>query len=325
MHSPVLWRRLAPALACAASLLVPAVASGSTGANVRVVAPNGETLADQHQYTDTVRIKTDPQADCFGPGSGGSGRAVRAPGATALGIVKDASAFDRDLRPISVTDAFDFGLGICGFGGHEADQSGFWYLKHNHAASQVGGDQLELKGGDEVLWYLDSNFNDPPPAELALRAPVRSEPGAPFQVRVFEYADDGTRRPAEGAKVTGASQPTDQDGRTEVVLDDPGTRSLEATRSGDIPSKALEVCVNADASACPTRRGERIFGSQGRDRIDGTRGDDLVKAGGGADELDLGAGGEDAVNCGGGRDRVLLDKGDGDDRIARNCERVARE
>jgi hypothetical protein len=291
---------------------------------VRVVTDE-ETLADQRQYTGTVRIKTDPQADCFGPGSGGSGESATVAGPTALGIVRDASAFDRDLRPISVSDAFDFGLAVCGFGGYEADQNSSWYLKHNHAAAQVGGDQLRLDDGDEVLWYFDPNFNNPPPAELVLRAPARAEPGVPFQVRVIEYADDGAKRAASGVQVTGAQQPTDAQGRTFVVLEDEAKRApIQATRAGDIPSAPLAVCVSAERSECPGIRGKLIVGSARGDRIDDTRGDDRIRALGGRDSVDIASGGEDHVNCGGGRDRVLLDPGDEDDRISRNCERTSR-
>jgi Ca2+-binding RTX toxin-like protein len=323
MHSPIPRRRLAPAIALAALLLVPALARGSTVADVRVVTDE-ETLADQRQYTGTVRIKTDPNADCFGPGSGGSGETVSVPGPTGLGIVKDAAAFDRAVRPISVSDSFDFGLAVCGFGGYEADDKASWYLKHNHAASQVGGDQLRLENGDDVLWYFDPDFNDAPSAELVLRVPARAEPGTPFGVRVVEYADDGAKRPAEGAQVTGAEQPTNSEGRTTVTLDESKRASVQATRAGAIPSAAVPVCVDPERSECPGVRGADIGGSDRGDDIETTRGNDRIDSGGGRDEIDLRPGGADRANCGGGRDRVLLEGGDADDRISNNCERLVR-
>jgi hypothetical protein len=325
MNSAVRRRRLAPALACAFALLVlPSGAHGSTVADVRVVTDE-ETLLDQRQHTGTVRIKTDPKAECFGPGSGGSGDTVTVQGPTALGIVKDASAFDRDVLPISVSDAFEFGLAVCGFGDYRADQRASWYLVHNHAAAQVGGDQLRLKDGDEVLWYFDPDFNDPPPAELVLRAPARAEPGEPFAVRVVEHAADGSRSPAERVQVTGAREPTGRNGGTAVVIEDEARRAtVQATRAGDIPSAALPVCVNSERSACPRARGETIVGSDRADEIEGTGGDDRIAARGGRDVVDLRSGGEDRANCGGGPDKVLVDRGDGDDRISDSCERTAR-
>jgi Domain of unknown function (DUF4430) len=132
----------------------PALA-GTTTAHLRVVNTAGTTLADQSQVTGDVSIQTDPGAKCFGP-PGGSGNSVNVPGPSALGIVKDASASDPALRPLSVTDQFSFGLGICGIGGFTFNQgdSAFWYLKVNHVGAQVGGDQYLLNAGDNVLWYL---------------------------------------------------------------------------------------------------------------------------------------------------------------------------
>ena len=54
-------------LACAAaiSLTVPALAgakSKTVGADLRVVGPDGQTLAQQIQYTGTVKLPTDPDA-----------------------------------------------------------------------------------------------------------------------------------------------------------------------------------------------------------------------------------------------------------------------
>jgi hypothetical protein len=290
------------------------------------VSTAGRTLAEFRQYTGTVSIKTDPQADCFGA-PGGSGNAVTVPGATGLGLVKDALASDRNLRPLSITDQFSFGLAVCGIGGHEAHGNSFWYLKRNHVASQVGGDQLKVKNGDDVLWYLAPGF--PPPPELRLRAPVRAKPGVPFEVKALQYLDDGSRAPAVGAAVSGGVDPvtTGPAGTAMVTIADPGTGRLKATRDSDgaIPSNVVQVCVNADPSKCPRAHGKRIFGSRAGDRIDGTRGWDRIKARGGRDVVDLTSGGHDQVNCGSGRDRVIVKSGDHDDRISRSCERVVRQ
>ena len=149
------------ALLIALPVLLPAFASAATkGADLRVVNSAGRTLAEQRQYTGTVQIRTDPGADCFGP-PGGSGDRVRVAGATGLGIVRDALETDVDLRPLSITDQFSFGLAVCGIGGFEAGGSSFWYLKRNHVGAQVGGDQLMLRNGDQVLWYLTPELPAP--------------------------------------------------------------------------------------------------------------------------------------------------------------------
>jgi hypothetical protein len=314
------------AVAIAALLLLPAAASATKGVDLRVVNAAGKTLAEQRQYTGSVRIRTDPHANCFGQGTGGSGNRVQVRGATALGAVRDGLEWDRDLRPLSVTDAFlddGFGLGVCGIGGFKSQGSSFWYLKGDHVGSQVSGSQLELHQGENVLWYLSPGF--PPPPELRLTAPASAQPNVPYQVTVYSYADDGTRNPAAGAMVTGAAQPTGSAGHTMVTSPAAGTDTLRATRGRNIPSNRVEVCVNQDLSSCPDAHGRRIFGSALADQIRGTRGWDAINAGPGRDAVDLRDGGQDRVACGGGRDEVILDRGDHDDQIAPSCERVVRK
>jgi hypothetical protein len=313
------------AAALVALLLLPAAASATKGIDLRVVNAAGKTLAEQRQYTGTARIKTDRHANCFGQGTGGSGDRVEVKGATALGAVRDGRVRDRDLRPLSVTDAFlddGFGLGVCGIGGFRSQGSSFWYLKGDHVGSEVSGSQLRLRRGEDVLWYLSPSF--PPPPELRLKGPASARPNVPYQVTVYSYADDGTRSAAAGAKVTGAALPTGAAGHTMVTSPAAGTDALRATRAKDIPSNTVKVCVNQDRAKCPDAHGERIFGSARGDHIRGTRGWDAINAGGGRDVVDLRDGGRDRVRCGGGRDKVILERGDRDDRIAANCERVVR-
>ena len=304
------------ALACAlAAVLCAQAAAATVGADLRVVTTGGKVLAEQRQYTDTVRIRTDPGADCFGSGSGGSGDPARVPGPTALGLVVDASESDRDLRPISVTDAFDFGLGVCGFGGFEASGNSFWYLKSDHVGSQVGGDTLKVSPGDDILWFLTPGF--PPPDELELVAPPRAEAGEPFTVRVFRHTDGGDRLPAAGARVPGADLPTGADGRTRVALE--GGRNLRARMAATIPSNSVAVCVGQRLADCPAGAALNIFGSRRADRIVGTAGPNRISARGGPDRVNVRGGGPDRVNCGRGRDFVIRSRND----IARGCERGA--
>jgi hypothetical protein len=308
------------------SLLLPAFATADTkGADLRVVNTAGRTLAEQRQYTGTVQIRTDPNADCFGA-PGGSGDRVRVPGATGLGIVRDALETDGDLRPLSVTDQFSFGLAVCGIGGFQAGGSSFWYLKHNHTGAQVGGDQLALRHGDQVLWYLSPGF--PPPVELALRAPARAKPGVPFEVSVVQFDDSGSQSPAVGATVSGGTNPvrTGPRGKAMVTVSGSGTAALRATRSSptSIPSNRVAVCVNSDLARCPSAHGKLILGSERADAIGGTLGWDVIWARGGDDVANIRSGGKDRVSCGAGRDRVVVAPRDGNDQIATNCERVVR-
>jgi hypothetical protein len=93
-------RPFGPALACAVAILitVPAVAGAkpkTVGADLRVVGPSGQTLAQLVQYTGTVNAKTDPQAQCFGPGTGGSGAKVKLPGPNPRALGDEAAASAR--------------------------------------------------------------------------------------------------------------------------------------------------------------------------------------------------------------------------------------
>jgi len=315
-------RPLGLVLACAVAILitVPAVAGAkpkTVGADLRVVGPSGQALAQLQQYTGTVKIKTDPDALCFGPGTGGSGNPVKVSGPTGLGIVEDASATARELRPLSVTDAFAFGLGVCGIGGFQAQGAASWYLKHNHAGAQVGGDQLLLEKGDEVLWYLAPDFPYPP--ELALEAPGSAQPGGQVTVEVVQYADDGTVTPAAGAMVSGGSAPatTDAQGRASVpVGSDDAT--LRAMRGANIPSNEATVCVG-DPGQCSDEQGELIAGTDKPDVIKGTKGPDRIKARAKNDLVKARGGAPDRINCGSGRrDVAVVDPED----TVRACEKV---
>jgi hypothetical protein len=305
------------ALACGA-LLAPAVANATKSVDLRVLTAT-QDLAQVTQYTGTTNVPTDPGADCFGP-PGGSGDPIHLQGATALGVVGQAAETVDDLQPLSITDQFDFGPGICEIGGLNAPL-GFWYLKVNHVGSTVGGGQ-QLDAGDQALWYLDADFSDPPPGELALRAPASASASQPFTVRVVSFADDGTRSPAAGAVVPGGSGPTDADGETTVTA--PNDVDLQATRAGDIPSNTLHVCVAIDSGECPDAHGSLILGTDRAEDIRGTRGPDAIRARGGDDVIDIGSGGADRVSCGAGDDIVERTAGVRDDTIDKSCERVVR-
>ena len=245
--------RLVPfrlAAACALALLVvfcvPAAIAKGPVVNLRVVGKGGKVLAEQSLGAGATSIKTSPKANCFGAGTAGSGKSVTIKGATALGLLGQASKTTGSLRPLLVTDAFDFGLGICGVGGSKVSGKASWYLKVNHKGATVSGDAVKLKPGDEVLWDLAPSY--PYPNELALAVPDSALGGQPFQVTVYSYDEKGKRKPVSGATVTGASGPTDSAGKATVTLSAPA--SLVATHGKDIPSPAEEVCIGI---ACPAK------------------------------------------------------------------------
>ena len=196
-------------------------------------------------------MKTDPGADCFGDGTGGSGDRVDIPNNTALGLLADAMPDAPDLRPLSITDYFSFGLGVCGIGGKVSSGEGFWYIKRDHVGAQVGGDQLKVRDGDDILWYLAPSY--PVGDELVLHAPARAKPGNPVEVKVVAYDDKGKRGSAKGVEVGHGADPTDADGITEVTFPAGGIRKLQADDKGDIPSNVETVCVSGPLEL-PVRR-----------------------------------------------------------------------
>ena len=224
-------------------LAAPAAAKGGA-AQLRVLGAGGRTLAETPLGTGgKVKVRTSPAATCFGAGSGGSGKLATVEGATPLGMLVRASRRTGALRPVRLTDAFSFGLGLCDVGASKATKTLSWVFKVNHVTPSVGGDAVKVRPGDEVLWALAPY---PYPDELALVAGRHAKPCAPFAVRVFAYDEKGHRKPAAGVTVTGASAPTGADGRTKVTLR--GPRRLIARGDGDLPSNRVPVCVGGK---CP--------------------------------------------------------------------------
>ena len=123
------------------------------------------------------RSRSSPKATCFGKGSGGSGKPVSLVANTAMGLLAKASKSTGSLNPLLISDHFDFGLALCGIGGSVAKDEASWYLKINHKAQSVGGDQAKIHAGDEVLWALEKTSapDFPYPNELALVAPGDGE------------------------------------------------------------------------------------------------------------------------------------------------------
>jgi Ca2+-binding RTX toxin-like protein len=302
------------AAAVSAALAVPATASASVQADLRVEGA-GKALGAAGYYTDSARIRTTRSTACPG-----SGQVKPVQGPTALGLLWSASSLSRSLRPLAVSDQYDFGLLVCGIGGFTAaGDSSYWLYKVDHKSPEVGADQLRLKGGEQVLWFFsDSAAGENTGDELALQAPARARPGASFAVRAFAYDAGGKRTAAAGAEVGGTT--TDAQGRATVTAPGGGTLRLRAERRPDIPSQELTVCIG-ERSKCPAHRGKRIFGSGKGERIAGGRGRDRIYAGGGGDRIAVRGGGRDTVRCGGGRDTVKADRSD---RVARDCEIVRR-
>jgi hypothetical protein len=231
------------ALVLCVSLAVAASASATT-ATLRVVGTGNKVLAEQLVKTSNISVKTSPKATCFGSGTGGSGKPVALKGNTALGLLANGAKTIKALAPLTITDHFSFGLGLCGVGKSTVKGKASWYLKINHKGATVGGEKAKIKAGDEVLWDLASSY--PYPEELVVSAPTQTTAGVPFAVHVYAYNEKGKRKPVQGAAVTGAIGPTDKNGKVMITLTEP--TKLIAGLGDDIPSAAVSVCLG---SKCP--------------------------------------------------------------------------
>ena len=174
-------------------------ADGKVPVEIRVVTYKGAIVADREIRTGSTQVPTSSRATCFGGTPTNGSRLVE--GVNALGALADLSRKEAALRPLLVTNAFDFGLGLCSVGDHTTTGEEWWALKVNGAAATTGGDTTFLERGDDVLWFLDRSYNEPLWEELRLEAPARSSGRGLIRVRVRAAAADGSKRPVAGANV----------------------------------------------------------------------------------------------------------------------------
>src|SRR3954451_15098570 len=291
--------------AIAAAIVVCAYAAASAGAethygDLRVVTHTGRTLAEFRQYTGSTTVRSSEGKDCFDSHS--SGKRYRLEGANALGIVKDALASARALRPLVLSDAFvgdGYDFGVCAIGGFDTVGFSYWDLIIDHITASVGAQFVQVRNGDNVLWYFTSGSEPGSgPRELLLKAPASASPGDAFTAKVVRFNGGGDSSPAGGVGVFAGTKrlgTTGPDGELRVRLGSSATLQATGTPS-DIPSNHVAVCIGT-GNECPNAHGARIYGSPHRDRIAGTHGWDRISARGGADTVNLRRGGKDSVNC----------------------------
>lgn len=231
-------------LGLALLMLIPATqqAQAATGipVHVRAVTFSGQILIDRTVRTGTTTVPTSAGAGCLG-GTPTAGT-KRIEGPTALGALHTAARLSQPRQPLLISNAFDFGLGLCGVGKATAGGEQWWELTHNNKPSMLGGEGTKLKAGDKVLWYLSETYNLPSPDHLALVAPETTKKDRWTRVRVLAFDDTGKRRPVSGAvlNVDGAS-PTDAAGYTRVRLSQ--RARIVARAGGYIPSNRAVVKV----------------------------------------------------------------------------------
>ena len=305
--------------ACAVAVLAgsPAVADAVT-TKLRVEA-DGHDIGPGFRYVhDSVSYETSTAC-------GGTGKSYTIDGPSALGLLIQAADFTRALRPVQISDEFDFAKFVCGVGGYEGTQTAYWLYKVDHVAAEIGGDQFPIdRSHQEVLWYfVNGSSNSGDELELTLSDNV-VKAGTPVEVTVRAYDENGKASPAAGVALRGAGDVmTDANGEATLVFD-AGRPFIRGVRDPDIQTDTLHLCVWEDsASECDrwltgwtvgTKGDDRIRGGENPERIAGRAGDDRINS--------RHDGAADSVRCGRGDDVARVDKRD---RVRGNCETVRRK
>ena len=320
MHIHSLKRAALAACVFAVLAVSPAVAQAVT-TKLRVEA-DGHDIGPGFRYVhDSVSYTT--SQDC-----GGSGESGSLSGPTALGLLIQASDFTRDLRPVRISDEFDFGLLVCEVGGFAASGAdAYWSYKVDHVLPEVGADQFAVgRSHGEVLWYYVNNqtgTNTGNELELVLSDNI-VKAGSPVEVTVREYAFDGDVSPAAGVRLEGAGDVmTDANGRATLTFD-AGKPFIRGVRGNDVQTDLLHLCVWEDSSSeCRRWLTGWTAGTAGDDRIRGTANPERIAGRSGDDRINSrGDGAADSVRCGRGEDVARVDELD---RVRRNCETVRRK
>jgi hypothetical protein len=256
--------RLAGLALAAALLLVPATASAApVTVNVRIEG-SAATLFEGPVTTDAKpAIETRSSG---GPHPCDVGENQAAPTATRAGtpttaLVDAASSsglfFDATWSP----SFFDFLIDQVG---PDVAGTAFWALIVNNRFPDVGGCQIPLSPGDDVLWAFDG-FGK---TLLQLTGPATATAGTPFTVTVRD-ATNGN--PVAGATVGGAT--TSAAGTATVTLTRSGVQRLKAEAPNAVRSNALVVTVPeagtpaaGQPAAAPDRTAPRARVLSPRDR-----------------------------------------------------------
>ena len=140
----------AAALALATGATLAAVATGagaSVPVDLRLVSNDGGNLADVRQYVPgTTTVKTYDGPDCFSAVNHSSGQSYALSSPTMLGAISEAAQSESALQPLRLSDAnyADFGsFGVCQI--NAKTPPGFFFLKANHQALEVGAKKLCTK------------------------------------------------------------------------------------------------------------------------------------------------------------------------------------
>jgi hypothetical protein len=309
--------------AALAACLFVALAAWPAGADA--VTTKLRVEADGHDIGPGFRYAHDSVTYDTSTACGGTGDSYTIDGPSVLGLLFQAADFTRDLRPVQVSDEFDFGKFVCGIGDFESSDTAFWLYKVDHVAPEVGADQFPIKRShQEVLWYfVNGASNSGDELELALSDNV-VKAGTPVEVTVRSYDMNGQASPAAGVTLEGTDGAmTDANGKATVVFDEAGRPFIRGVRGMDIQTDLLHLCVWEDsASECRKWLTGWTVGTDGDDRLRGADNPERIAGRAGDDKINSrGDGKSDSVRCGRGDDVARVDRRD---RVKRSCETIRR-
>ena len=213
---------LALALACPGALAAPATV------NLRVEGAD-DTIFEGPVRTDGHAIEQDKNGPQ--PCDGTNGGANPTPGPTVTSALDDAVAWDGTYNP-SFSDFL-----VNRIGSDAATDTKFWGTALNGTPTELGGCQVQVKAGDDVLWAYDM-FSAKQFLELI--GPRTARLKKPFKVKVIDAKNGG--KPVKGASVSGVAK-TDDKGFATIVGREKGLLLVKAERRGAVRSNALVVRV----------------------------------------------------------------------------------
>jgi hypothetical protein len=264
-------RRAVLGASVAALLLVPAASSAAVTVTLRVeganstlfegpVAAQPETFetgssAGPHPCDYSQNGSSESEFPNGGTPSATPTNALRAAALTS-GLAFDAEWFGNAKSPEHLPG--DFFVTQVGPDKNETSPPfASWGYAVNETTAAVGGCQIALAPGNEVLWaYNYFNLSH----RLKLSGPASAEPGRPFAVHVVDaqtgaaMAGAAVGTLAGGVTTPAAGAPTtDAEGNVAVTLPSTGMVALKATRAESVRSNAIVVCVHAgNDGACGT-------------------------------------------------------------------------
>jgi hypothetical protein len=170
----------------------------------------------------------------YGPSAGTPTTALR-DAALASGLVFDAGWSGGSLNDFFVSQV----------GSDQNTSSQFWGYAANFTTASVGGCQIALAPGNNVLWAYDFFSKS---HLLSLSAPASVGTSTPVTVTV---TDGQNGQPISGASVGG--QLTDAAGHATFTFPTPGMQQLKASRSDSVRSNLAVICVhNGNDGTCGT-------------------------------------------------------------------------